>query len=85
VLRCLIAAIAGAVVAVVVRSALDGFIEHDAALDAMAEKVQIVLVAGAATILGGAVYLGVAALLRVRELNTLLAIVVDLVRRRGRA
>jgi len=83
VVRCLVAAIAAAVVANAVRHGLDGLFEQSPALDAWAEKFQIATVAGAATVAGGLVYLAIAALLRVRELNTLLAILVDVARRRG--
>ena len=61
---------------------MDGLFDHSLVLDAISEKVEIITVAGSATIAGGLAYIGVAALLRVRELNTLMAILVDVVRRR---
>ena len=51
----------------------------------LATKGQVLIEAVLATIAGGAAYLAVAAALRVHELNTMLAIVLDLVRRRGRS
>jgi putative peptidoglycan lipid II flippase len=83
VVRCAVAAVAGAVVAYVVMQAMENFFAHDEALDVILEKVEIAVIAGAATIAGGLVYVGVAALLRVRELNTLVAILADVMRRRG--
>jgi hypothetical protein len=84
VLRCIVAAAAAAIVAFLVLQAVDAFFADDK-LDLIPEKLETIAIAGLPTIAGGLVYLGVAALLGVRELNTLLAIVVDLVRRRGRS
>lgn len=47
-------------------------------------KLAVIFQGGLATVLGGLAYLGVAIALRISELPTLLAIVTDLVRRRGR-
>jgi putative peptidoglycan lipid II flippase len=84
VLRCLVAAAAAAIVAFLVLQAVDAFFADDK-LDLIPEKLETIVIAGLPTIAGGLVYLGVAALLGVREFNTLVAIVVDLVRRRGRS
>jgi putative peptidoglycan lipid II flippase len=84
VLRCLVAAVVAAIVAYLVLQAIDGFFADDK-LDVISEKVETLAIAGLPTIAGGLVYLGVAAVLRVREFDTLVSIVVDLVRRRGRA
>ncbi|HEY4226724.1 MAG TPA: murein biosynthesis integral membrane protein MurJ [Candidatus Limnocylindrales bacterium] len=85
VVRCLVAAIVAAVVAYVVMLGVDGLFDHSVVLDAVSEKIEIITVAGSATIAGGLSYIGIAALLRVRELNTLLAILADVARRRRAA
>jgi putative peptidoglycan lipid II flippase len=85
VLRCLIAAAVGAYAAHLALDVMAGFLPPEDGLDTISEKVRILLHAGAATIAGSLVYALVAALLRVRELNTIVAILVDLVRRRGKA
>jgi putative peptidoglycan lipid II flippase len=85
VIRCLVAAIVAAVVAYAVMLRVDGFFDHSVVLDAISEKVEILTVAGSATIAGGLAYIVIAALLRVRELNTLLAILRDVARRRRSA
>jgi putative peptidoglycan lipid II flippase len=85
VLRCLVAAIAAAAVAFVVLQTFAPYPGLDSPRHLEPGKVEVLVQAVAATLAGGATYLGVAALLRVRELNTLVSIVVDLLRRRGRA
>jgi putative peptidoglycan lipid II flippase len=84
--RCVIAAAAaGAVAFIVLTVATGGDHLVDASVDLLSGKVGIFLISTAVTLAGGAAYLVVAALLRVQELNTLVSIVVDLIRRRGRA
>lgn len=85
VLRCLVAAAVGGLVAYVVVKVAGPYLEVEASIGTVGEKVRIVALAGLSTIAGVAAYIGVAALLRVRELNTLVAIVADLARRRGKS
>jgi putative peptidoglycan lipid II flippase len=85
VLRCVIAAGVAAVVAYVVLLVLDLPTPVGVDSSVLATKGQVLIEAVLATIAGGAAYLAVAAALRVRELNTMLAILLDLVRRRGRS
>ncbi|HYK95861.1 MAG TPA: murein biosynthesis integral membrane protein MurJ [Candidatus Dormibacteraeota bacterium] len=86
--RCLVAAAVAAAVAFVVLQATAGpspLGNPPLGGHPGQPKVEVLIQAIVATAAGGAAYVAVAALLRVRELNTLVAIVVDLVRRRGRA
>ena len=85
VLRCLVAAAACALVASITLNALSSDPTVVVALNRISVKVGLVAISGVVTIAGGLAYVLVSALLRVRELNTLLAIVADLVRRRGKA
>jgi putative peptidoglycan lipid II flippase len=85
VVRCLIAAGVAAVVALVVLSVLNLPTPVGADPSSLAGKGLVFIEAVLATLAGGAAYLAVAAALRVRELKTMLAIVLDLVRRRGRS
>jgi putative peptidoglycan lipid II flippase len=84
-LRCLIAVGIAAVAAELVLGPLASYLAPEASLGTLGEKVRIAAIAGGTTLVGVATYLVVAAVLRVRELNTLVAILVDLVPRRGRA
>lgn len=82
VLRCVVAAVVAAAVAALVLNAL-GPALTDASLGSIGAKLKILALAGITTVAGGATYAGVAAVLRVRELNTLVSIVLDLLRRSG--
>ena len=84
VVRCLVAAAAAGIVAFLVLHVVDGFLPNDN-LEVIPKKLETAAIAALSTITGGLVYLGVAAALGVSELRTLLSIVVDLGRRRGRA
>lgn len=86
--RCLLAAAVAGVVAFLVVDVLalptpvgGGF----GGLTGLPEKLQALFEAVLATLAGGAAYIATAAALRIRELPTIVAIVVDLVRRRGRS
>jgi putative peptidoglycan lipid II flippase len=88
VIRCLIAATAAAAVAFIVLQA----VAPDQLLGSQPRgghlepgKPEVLIQAVLTTLAGGVVYIAVAAVLRVRELNTLVALVADLLRRRGRA
>ena len=85
VVRCLVAAAVAAFVAYATLSMLDLPTPVGTDANVLASKLQLFIEAVAATLAGGAAYLAVAAVLRVRELNTMVAIVLDLVRRRGRS
>jgi putative peptidoglycan lipid II flippase len=84
VIRCLIAAVAAAAVAYLVLQVVAPVAPVAADPDA-AGKVQVFVQALLATLAGGAAYLALTAVLRIRELNTMVSIIVDLVRRRGRS
>jgi putative peptidoglycan lipid II flippase len=88
VLRCLIAAAAAAAVAYLVLHAIapsQGLGSPPRGSDLGEGKPEVLVDAVITTVAGTVVYVAAAAVLRVRELNTLVAIVADLVRRRGRA
>jgi hypothetical protein len=74
-----------AVAAELVLAPLASFFAPQAALGTLGEKLCLAAIAGGTTIVALATYLVLAAVLRVRELNTLVAIIVDLIRRRGEA
>lgn len=85
VVRCLVAAGIAALVAYVVLQVAAPYLADGASLGTIASKARIGALAALATLGGVGAYVGVAAVLRVRELNTIVAITADLVRRRGRS
>jgi putative peptidoglycan lipid II flippase len=78
-LRSLVAAVAAAAVAIGVVVVLGG----NEAIDR--GKVFVLFQAGLATLLGGLAYVGIALALRIPELPSMISIVTDLARRRGRS
>ena len=83
--KLLLAAIAGAAVAAVALPILFGTPRTAGGADAGLDKVAALAQAVVGTVLGGGTYVLVTWLLGVRELRTILTILADLIRRRGRS
>lgn len=84
-LRILFGAMAAGVVAYLVLQALGGLLPAGSDLDALGAKAALLVQAIAVTLAGGATYALVTWILGVRELRTIVSILADLIRRRGRS
>ena len=83
--RILVAAVVAGVVAALALGALQGLLPCGGAVDGLAAKGIVLLVAIVVTLVGAAAYAAVTLALGVRELRTIASILVDLIRRRGRS